>query len=133
MPWKDKISNHVQIGGIETSVIDDGLGRGVRIAWVNTGSGLRYKLVIDRAMDIADAFYNQHSLAWMSHGGITLPDQAVNSGIEWLRTFGGGLLTTCGLTHVGGPEEDEYGLRGLHGRISNLSAEIESCVPLLLR
>jgi hypothetical protein len=126
MPWKDKISNHAQIGGIETSVIDNGPGRGVRIAWVNTGSGLRYKLVLDRAMDIADAFYNQHSLAWISHGGITAPDQNANNGIEWLRSFGGGLLTTCGLSHVGGGEEDEYGKRGLHGRISNIPAEVIS-------
>jgi galactose mutarotase-like enzyme len=128
MPWKNKISNHAQIGGIETSVIDNGLGRGTRIAWVNTGSGLRYKLVLDRAMDIADAFYNQHSLAWISHAGITAPNPAANGGLEWLKTFGGGLLTTCGLTHVGGPETDEYGTRGLHGRISNLPAEIESII-----
>ena len=69
--WKDKISNPAQLGGIETSVLDNGLGRGTRIAWINTGTGLRYKVVIDRAMDIADAFYNQHSLAWINQLGIT--------------------------------------------------------------
>ncbi len=26
-----------------------------------------------------------------------------DKGIEWLRTFGGGLFITCGLSHVGGP------------------------------
>ena len=57
--WSDKVSNVAQVGGIETSVLDNGLGRGVRIAWINTGSGLRCKVVIDRAMDIADTFYNQ--------------------------------------------------------------------------
>ncbi len=69
--WKGKIANHNQLGGIETSVIDNGAGRGTRIAWINTGTGLRYKVVIDRAMDIADAFYNKHSLTWISHAGIT--------------------------------------------------------------
>ena len=128
MLWKDKISNRAQVGGIETSVIDDGPGRGVRIAWINTGSGLRYKLVLDRAMDIVDAFYNQHSLAWISSRGITKPNPAAIEGLEWLNNFAGGLMTTCGLTHVGGPEEDESGKRGLHGRISNLPAEIESIV-----
>ena len=49
--WQDKVSNHTQLGGIETSVLDNGLGKGTRIAWVNTGSGLRYKVVIDRALD----------------------------------------------------------------------------------
>lgn len=126
--WKDKISNPAQLGGIETSVLDNGPGRGTRIAWMNTGSGLRYKVVIDRSMDIADAFYNAHSLAWLSHTGITTAQPLCNSGLHWLQTFNGGLLTTCGLTHVGGPETDEYGSRGLHDQISNLPATIESIV-----
>lgn len=127
-PWTDKISNHSQLGGIETSVIDNGAGRGTRIAWVNTGTGLRYKVVIDRSMDIADAFYNQHSLTWLSHSGITTPQPFSSHGMDWLRTFGGGLLTTCGLSHVGGPETDEFGERGVHGLISNTPAEIESII-----
>jgi hypothetical protein len=126
--WSDKISNAAQIGGIETAVMDNGFGRGTRIAWINTGTGLRYKVVIDRAMDIADAFYNQHSLTWLSHSGITFPEPFSSRGIDWLRTFGGGLLTTCGLTHVGGPELDSNGERGLHGPISNSPAEIESII-----
>ena len=79
--WKDKVGNTAQIGGIETSVLDNGLGRGNRIAWVNTGAGLRYKVVIDRAMDIVDAFQNEYNHssprlasgrgavtpAWLSH------------------------------------------------------------------
>jgi hypothetical protein len=43
--WKDKISNPAQLGGIETSVLDNGTARGTRIAWINTGSGLRYKVI----------------------------------------------------------------------------------------
>lgn len=126
--WQHKLSNHFQLGGIETAVLDNGPGRGTRIAWINTGTGLRYKVVIDRAMDIADAFFHQHSLAWLSHGGITAPSRAVTKGLDWLQTFGGGLITTCGLMHVGGPETDEYGERGLHGPISNTPAEIISII-----
>src|SRR3982750_3834912 len=90
--WKNKISNIAQWGGIETSVLDNGAGRGSRIAWVNTGSGLRYKIVLDRAMDIAEAFYNQHSLAWLSDLGIIPAQRLSDKGIDWLNTFGGGLL-----------------------------------------
>ncbi len=126
--WTDKISNATQLGGIETAVLDNGPGRGTRIAWINTGTGLRFKVVLDRAMDIADAFYNKHSLAWLSHSGITAPQPFSNKGLDWLKTFGGGLLTTCGLSHVGGPETDEFGERGLHGQISNLQAEVESII-----
>ncbi|GAB3916826.1 aldose 1-epimerase family protein [Larkinella terrae] len=126
--WHSKLSHPAQWGGIETAVLDNGAGRGTRIAWINTGTGLRYKVVIDRAMDIADAFYNQHGLAWLSHSGITTPQPFSDKGIDWLRTFNGGLLVTCGLTHVGGPESDAYGERGLHGEISNIPAEIESII-----
>lgn len=124
--WMFKISNTHQIGGIETSILDNGQGKGVRIAWINTGSGLRFKVVFDRAMDIADAFYNQNSLTWISHVGVSPPDPSATTGINWLNGFGGGLLTTCGLTHVGGPEKDVHGERGLHDRISHAPATIES-------
>lgn len=123
---KNKVSNTSQLGGIETSVLDNGPGKGTRIAWVNTGGGLRYKVILDRGMDIADAFLNASSLAWISHAGVVHPQPFSNQGIDWLRTFAGGLLTTCGLSHIGGPESDQYGTRGLHGNYSNLTAEIVS-------
>lgn len=124
----NKIANTAQIGGIETSVLDNGSGRGTRIAWINTGTGLRYKVVIDRAMDIADAFFNEHSLTWLNIPGVIPPQLMSDAGTAWLKTFGGGLLTTCGLTHTGGPEKDEFGERGVHGPVSNIPAEIESII-----
>lgn len=126
--WSDKLSNVFQVGGIETSILDNGPGRGLRVAWVNTGTGLRYKVVIDRAMDISQAFYNQYGLAWLSHSGSTPPEPLASKGVDWLQGFGGGLITTCGLSHVGGPEKDEFGERGLHGIISNMPATIESII-----
>ncbi len=124
----DKISHPFQLGGIETAVLDNGVGRGTRIAWVNTGSGLRYKVVIDRAMDIADAAFNSHNLSWLSHTGITPPEPFSSYGNDWLRTFGGGLVTTCGLSYFGPDEEDEHGSRGVHGLISNQPAFLESVI-----
>jgi len=126
--WSDKVSYVSQVGGIETSVIDNGRGRGVRSAWINTGSGLRFRVVPDRGLDIVDARYNHYSLAWISHNGLISPDPSADTGVRWLDAFSGGLMTTCGLTHVGGPETDDEGERGLHGRISNIVAEVESVV-----
>jgi galactose mutarotase-like enzyme len=123
-----KVGNISQLGGIETSVIDNGPAKGVRVAWFNTGNGFRYKVAIDRAMDIVEACYNQNNLVWISQGGLTAPNPAVNQAVDWLYSFFGGLLTTCGLSHVGGPEEDEFGQRGIHGRISNIPATVESII-----
>lgn len=122
--WLELVSHHAQVGGIETSVLDNGRAKGTRIAWVNTGAGLRFKVVIDRGMDIADASYKEHNLVWLSRLGVTAPQPFSDTGVNWLRTFGGGLLTTCGVTHVGGPEEDTYGSRGLHDQYSNTPAEL---------
>src|SRR5690606_25026073 len=66
-------------------------------------------------------------LTWISQGGVKAP-HPFDKGLDWLKTFGGGLITTCGLSHIGGPESDSYGERGLHGNISNLPAELESVV-----
>ncbi len=119
--------NPAQVGGIETSVLDDGLGRSTRIAWVNTGSGLRYKVNIDRGLDIAEAFFNAHSLAWLSYGGTTAPQRAYDHpGMEWLRSFPGGLVTSCGPLNAGAPCTDEGAELGLHGYHSNTPASVES-------
>ncbi len=127
IPWQGKVGHRAQLGGIETSVVDNGPGKGTRIAWIDTGTGLRYKVLVDRGMDISEAFFGGYSLAWISHVG-TIAPQPLASGLDWLGTFGGGLLTTCGLSHVGGPEQDDFGSRGLHGRVSNLPAEVVSII-----
>ncbi len=43
-PWQDKIINPRVLGGIDTAVLDNGPARGSRVAWINTGSGLRYRV-----------------------------------------------------------------------------------------
>ena len=97
------VENPLQLGGIETSVLDNGPGRGVRVAWVNTGAGLRYKVLIDRGLDILDAEYLGQSLTWHSLTGPVAPSHAYNRGVEWLRGFYGGLLVGCGPLNTGAP------------------------------
>lgn len=125
-PWQDRIINPRALGGIETAVLDNGPGRGTRVAWVDTGSGLRFRVALDRGLDIYEAFFGRHGLAFLAHAGLTTPRPDANRGLEWLSAFGGGLVTTCGLTHVGPPEDDPACPRGLHGRASSLVAELES-------
>jgi len=125
-PKSVRFINPAQVGGIETSVLEGGPGRGVRIAWVNTGTPLRYKVVIDRGLDIAEAFYGGLSLAFLSLTGTTPPTRALDKGLDWLSGFYGGLLCSCGPQHVGGPETIEGVEYGLHGTHSNTPAEVGS-------
>ena len=91
-----KFVNPAQVGGIESYTIGDGEGRGVRVMCVNTGGGLRYRVLADRGLDIDQAFFNSDSLAFLTHKGVTPPMRGMDRGIDWLRQFPGGLLTSDG-------------------------------------
>lgn len=111
-----------QLAGIRLVEGIDGSARGVRMLHVWTGSGLEFVVVADRALDITACRYKGIPLAWLSPTGEVHPAFYEPEGIGWLRTFAGGLLTTCGLDHFGAPSEDDGQAFGLHGRISNLPA-----------
>ena len=112
-----------QLASIRRLVSDDGKGRGMRILEVNNGSGLSFTVYPDRGMDLGQAYYKGTPLAWVSRNSEVAPQYYDAQGLEWLRTWGGGLLTGCGLTNVGGPNTATDGAHGLHGRLSHLPAE----------
>ncbi|MGQ9907697.1 MAG: aldose 1-epimerase family protein [Candidatus Flexifilum sp.] len=115
-----------QFADIRLIAFDDGQERGVRAAEIRTGSGLDFTVLLDRGMDIGMASYNGIPLAWQSGTGAADPARFEPEGLGWLRTFHGGLLALCGLTHAGfaspavDPENNE--VLGLHGRIGTIPA-----------
>lgn len=111
-----------QVGGVRLFTLADGPERGVRAAELRTAAGLRFTVYLDRGMDIGPAEYRGIPLAWVSPTGPAAPSFYEPQGIGWLRSFHGGLLTTCGLTQVGPPGEEDGEQLGLHGRISNTPA-----------
>lgn len=122
--WVSKVSHHSQLGGVELCTLNNGQKDGVRTAVITNALGLSMQVIIDRAFDIGGCSYKGANLSWISHKGISAPQPFSNKGTDWLKTFGGGFLTTCGLTHVGPPEEGQDHNRGLHGEISNLKGEL---------
>ena len=119
---KEELLKHIgsveQLGGIRDYILNDGKAKGVRVIEINTGR-LRFIILPDRGMDIAQAFYKSHAVSWISKTGITSPQYYDKDGKQFLRGFYGGLITTCGLKNIGRP----YGDEGLHGRIANTPAE----------
>lgn len=124
----NKFINPAQVGGIERYTLEDGAGRGVRALQINTGGGLRYRVLVDRGMDIDQAFYNQHSLAFLTHKGVTRPTRGLDTGVRWLKGFPGGLLTSCGPFNIGNPTNDQGEELGQHGEHSNTAATLESVI-----
>ncbi len=110
------------LAGLRPFTYEDGRIRGMRGIEGWTGSGLRFTLWPDRALDIGPTWFNDKPVAWV-HPGLGAPDQYEPQGLGWLRTFGGGLLTSCGLTYFGAPDEYEGLAYGLHGRVAHLPAE----------
>ncbi len=112
-----------QIAGIRRFLMDDGRARGNRCFEVDNGAGLRFSVYPDRGMDIGPASYKGVPLSFQAPAGDTLSAFYQPAGAGWLRTWGGGLLTGCGLTNVGAPDDFDGEEVGLHGLLSHLPAE----------
>ena len=112
-----------QFGGVRLAELVDGRGKGVSVADFNLGNGFEFTVVPGRSLDVFAARYQGMSLAWHSDVGMAAGAYYEPEGLGWLRTFGGGLLATCGLSFVGAPTVDEGQALGLHGRITNTPAE----------
>ena len=123
-------------GGVRLVELADGLERGIRMLDFRTGSGLRFTVLVDRAMDICEVEWKGAPLSWAGPSGIRHPalhEHDSENGFSWGRSFSG-LLVTCGLDHILGPEDvpaDNYGYPGvktnrhsLHGRISAIPARL---------
>jgi hypothetical protein len=116
------IGNPAQLGGTRHYTLSDGWGKGLRAIDVNSGNGLNYTIIPDRGMDISLASFKGKNLVYLSSNGETHPSFYEQEDLGWLHTFTGGLLTTCGLTYLGGPGTDGNEKLGLHGRYSTIPA-----------
>ncbi|HEX2998987.1 MAG TPA: aldose 1-epimerase family protein [Armatimonadota bacterium] len=112
-----------QLCGVRAGMLTDGRAAGVRVADFWNGSGLEFSVLLDRGMDISAARWKGRSLCWRSPVGEVNPAYFDARGMEWLRSFVGGLVVTSGLRNVGSPGEDQGEQLNLHGRIDNLPAE----------
>jgi hypothetical protein len=125
-----------QFAGVRLMTLGDGVERGIRMLEFRTGSGLRFTALVDRALDIADCDYRGQAIGWHSPSGFRHPglhDYEGENGLAWARSFSG-LLVTCGLDHILGPEEvpaENYNYPGktsvrhsLHGRVGMIPARL---------
>lgn len=118
-----RVGDISQLGALKMYEFTDGVSRGLRAVDIKSPCGLDMTVLLDRAMDISYLSYKSIPIGWRSATRETSPVYYESRGLEWLRTFYGGLLTTCGLTYMGAPSVDSGEELGLHGRISNISAE----------
>lgn len=123
-----------QVAGVRLVELADAAERGVRVLEFRTGTGFAFDVVVDRAFDVGRCELRGRPLAWTSAVGFAGPWFSEPEGLGWFRTWGGGLLTTCGLDHAlfmatDTAEQYHYPPRqteeyGLHGRVSNRPARL---------
>src|SRR5262249_16952422 len=89
-----------QAAGVRLVTLGDGTERGVRLLEFRTGTGFEFDVVVDRAFDIGRCEHAGRALGWQSAVGFAEPWFYEEDGLGFLRNFGGGLLTTCGLNHT---------------------------------
>ena len=119
----ERVGRMEQLASIRRYALEDGKGRGMRAFEVSNGSGFDFTVYPDRGLDIGPARWNGQSLTWMTRNGPVTPAFYDNRGAEWLRSWMGGLLTTCGWINVGNPCSTANGEQGLHGRMDHIPAE----------
>jgi hypothetical protein len=141
--WNEEISRREllrrvggieQVAGVRLVTLGDGNERGVRVLEFRTGSGFEFEVVVDRAMDIGRCARDGRAIGWESGVGFGGPWFGEYDELGWLRNWGGGFVTTCGLDHALSGATDtarqyHYAAKptethGLHGRVSNRPARL---------
>jgi len=123
-----------QVAGIRLVTLGDGAERGVRVLEFETGTGFCFDVLVDRAFDIGRCALRGVPLAWTSSVGFAGPWYYEWEGLGFLRSWGGGFLTTCGIDHTLYMATDtaaqyHHPARQtedfpLHGRVSNKPARL---------
>lgn len=100
--YADAVGFGRQVMSADLITRGEGWERGVRSVLLGNDV-VAIEVVVDRGLDIGSARVRQSPVAWRSPTEIVAPWFVENQGFGAHRSFYGGLLTTCGLDHVGAP------------------------------
>ena len=125
-----------QFAAVRFMTLGDGVERGIRMLEFRTGTGFRFTVLVDRALDVADCEYRGAAIGWHSPSGFRHPglhEYEGEGGFAFLRSFSG-LFVTCGLDHIlfmhsDTAEHYHYPHRktvdsSIHGRIAFIPARL---------
>jgi len=117
------IGHPAQLATLRRVTLREGKAKGTDIIEAVTPAGLALDLLPDSGLDIGQCRFRGINMSWMSKNGYDSPAVFVPYENEFLNTFPGGLLYTCGLRSAGPANRDQGEWHPLHGRYHSLPAE----------
>ena len=117
------IGHEQQLYGVREMRLVGGKADGMRILSVKNGMGLEFEISLDRCGDISRLSFKGDNMGYFAPCGYVSPKYYDSVGNGFLKSFTAGFFTTCGLTSVGTPCEDNGEVLPLHGTISNTPCE----------
>ena len=120
---KGYIGNPLQLCTLRHVTVSEGKAKGTRIIEVRTAGGLELDVLPDAGLDIGQCRFKGINMSWMSKNGYDSPAAISPYETEFVNTFPGGLLYTCGLRSAGPANRDGGEWHPLHGRYHSLPAE----------
>ena len=117
------IGNPAQLVTLRRVTMAEGKARGTEIIEVKTAGGLEVDVLPDAGLDLGQARFRGINMSWMSKNGYDSPAAFSPHETEFLNTFPGGLMYTCGLRSAGPANRDGEEWHPLHGRYHGLVAE----------
>lgn len=118
-----RIGSPEQLVRVDRGELTEGPAAGAPVLLVRNPGGVSFELLLDRALDVGWADALGIPLAWAAPAGRVASTRHEPVGTGWTRTFGGGLLSTCGLAATGAPSVVDGVSHGLHGRVGHLPAQ----------
>lgn len=103
--------------------LGEGKARGTTVIEVCTAGGLQVDILPDTGLDIGQVRYKGFNVSFISKNGYDSPAAFDPHETEFLHTFPGGMVYTCGLRSTGGAHRDGGEWHPLHGRYHSLCAE----------
>ena len=126
---KGYIGNPSQLVTVRRVTVASGRAKGTEIIEVRTAGGLELDILPDAGLDIGQCRYRGINMSWMSRNGYDSPAVISPYETEFVNTFPGGLLYTCGLRSAGPANRDKGEWHPLHGRYHSLQAD-QVCAEL---
>ncbi|MDD3663132.1 MAG: DUF4432 family protein, partial [Candidatus Pacebacteria bacterium] len=86
--------------------LTEGRAAGAQVIEVRTGGGLEFDVLPDTGQDIGVLRYNGLNISYLSKNGMDSGRTLLPYETEFVHTFPGGMLYTCGLRSVGPANRD---------------------------